>query len=450
MSTVLNPLYNLLKKNVKFHWDENCDKAFSHVKEILKSTEVLVHFNPDLELKLTVDASSVGIGAVLSHRFPSGIEKPIAFVSRTLTDAEKNYSQIEREGSAIIYGVTKFNQYLCGYKFTLVTDHKPLLITFGENKAIPQLSANRLRRWALILAAYNYKIEYVKSNLNCTDWLSWLPVREDDFVTGAYTKWVGIFPMSNIASTLQLISLVSDEFEMFLKKNNIKHLTSPPYHPSSNSAAENVVKTVKNLLKKSLLNNTDGDLNCLLCRFLFDYRNTPHCTTGVSPAILMFGCSLRTRFSSFLPFTNNENEFCNKDINDVAEKVKRVKEKQVKYSNGKNYTKFEIDKIILVKNYAIVNKPDFIKGKIVKVIGNRTYLVEIPELQKKWKRHTNQIRKFTFVESRIPFDSSGSSNNNNESKDPSSENSCNNESAETLVTNRPKRMIKPVDRLCYE
>lgn len=175
MSTILNPLYNLLKSNVKWHWSDKCVRAFQEVKEILKTAPVLVHYNPELEVSLTVDASAVGIGAILTHKLPSGEEKPIAFASRTLSEAEKKYSQIEKEGLAIIFGVLKFHQYLYLKKFKLVTDHKPLLTIFGDKKSIPQFSANRLRRWAVILSGYNYVIEYVQSSKNNADWLSRMP-----------------------------------------------------------------------------------------------------------------------------------------------------------------------------------------------------------------------------------------------------------------------------------
>ena len=104
-------------------------------------------------------------------------EKPIAFASHTLTNAEHNYSQLEKEALSIIFGIQKFYQYLYGRKFTLVTDHKPLITILNPRKGIPSLAAARLQRWALILALYQYEIEFKPTDKHSNaDGVSRLPL----------------------------------------------------------------------------------------------------------------------------------------------------------------------------------------------------------------------------------------------------------------------------------
>jgi hypothetical protein len=176
ISMTLTPLYQLLRKGVNFVWTKECSEAFMAVKRSLMSSSVLAHYDPDLPLCLTTDASSSGVGAVISHQMPDGTERPIAYASRVLNAAEANYSQIQREALAIIFAVKKFHQYLYGRRFLLRTDHKPLVSIFGEKGGIPSMAASRLQRWAVILSGYRYDIEYVPTDKNGADALSRLPV----------------------------------------------------------------------------------------------------------------------------------------------------------------------------------------------------------------------------------------------------------------------------------
>lgn len=84
----------------------------------------------------------------------------IGFVSRTLTKAKQNYFQIEKEALSYIFGIKRFHSYFYGYRFTLITDHKPLLSLFKEQKAIPCQASGRSQRWPLVLAAYEYNIAF--------------------------------------------------------------------------------------------------------------------------------------------------------------------------------------------------------------------------------------------------------------------------------------------------
>ena len=160
LATILHPLNQLLQTNRKWNWTQECSDAYQLAKDQIVSAQVLTHYNPALPISMAADASAYGIGAVISHRLPDGSEHPISFASRTLTPSERNYSQLEKEALSLIFGVKKFHQYLYGRKFSLITDHKPLTAIFGSKKGIPTLAAARLQRWALLLSAYNYDIQY--------------------------------------------------------------------------------------------------------------------------------------------------------------------------------------------------------------------------------------------------------------------------------------------------
>lgn len=146
MADLLAPLYALLSKDVEWRWSEAEQLAFENSKKSLATDSLLVHFNPELPLILMCDASSYGIGAVLAHRMSDGSERPIGYASRSLSKAERHYSQIEREALALVFGVKKFHSYIFGHCFELVTDHKPLLALLHQYKPTSaQASASILK-----------------------------------------------------------------------------------------------------------------------------------------------------------------------------------------------------------------------------------------------------------------------------------------------------------------
>ena len=167
LSTCLAPLYSLLQKRSHWSWGPKQHKAFEEAKNLLTSSSMLTHYDPSKTLILACDASPYGIGAVLSHKVEDD-ELPIAFASRSLAPAEKNYSQIDKEALAIVFGVKHFHQYLFGRHFMIKSDHKPLQHLLGERKGVPAMASARVQRWALTLSAYNYTVQYVpgKDNAN--------------------------------------------------------------------------------------------------------------------------------------------------------------------------------------------------------------------------------------------------------------------------------------------
>jgi len=177
LSQSCEPLYKLTRDNVQFKWTKECESAFQDVKHAISSAPVLAHFQQSLPVGLSCDASSVGLGVVLFHKYPDGSERPIAFASKTLSSSERNYSQIEKEGLSIVFGVKRFFQFLYGRQFLLVTDHQPLLAIFGSKSGLPSLVASRLHHWAWYLSGFQFQVIYRNTNLHGNaDALSRLPM----------------------------------------------------------------------------------------------------------------------------------------------------------------------------------------------------------------------------------------------------------------------------------
>ena len=202
LATRLAPLHRLLQKDVKWSWGTAEEASFLGVKEMLLQDRVLMRYDTDLPLVLATDSSSYGLRAVLSHRTPEGVERPIAYASRSLSETEKKYSQIEKEALSLVWGVKKFQMYLEGHRFTLVTDHQPLKYIMDPGKAVPVTAAARIQRWCLFLGAFSYSIEFrgTRQHANC-DGLSRLtqpsaPADKPDEVEIFHTTVVEALPVT--------------------------------------------------------------------------------------------------------------------------------------------------------------------------------------------------------------------------------------------------------------
>ena len=113
LATTLHPLNRLLKHDAQWRQTSECADAFKQVKEALVSSQVFAHYDPKLQIKMAADTSSYGIGAVVSHVYPDGSERQIAFTSRTLFKGERNYAQLEKE-ELLVYVVRHFHTYMEG------------------------------------------------------------------------------------------------------------------------------------------------------------------------------------------------------------------------------------------------------------------------------------------------------------------------------------------------
>lgn len=567
-ATRLAPLYLLLQKRQPWTWGLPQRQAFQAAKHLLTSSALLAHYSDQKELIVACDASSYGVGAVLSHREPDGTEKPIAYASRALAPAERRYSQLDKEALAIVFGVRKFHQYIYGRHFSILSDHKPLQHLFGEHRAIPPMASSRLQRWAITLSAYDYSILYrsgkhhanadlfsrlplpvAKANIpqpgdcvllfeclqvdplsaadikkwtdrdpilskvrsfllqgwpthlegeeglqpylrrqeelstenGCVMWGSrvvvppparnkvievlhdthpgitrmkglarsyvWWPGMDtaiEDQVKGchlcqqsqkspsraplhpwewperawarvhidyagpfeghmflllvdAHSKWIEVHPVkqANSITTIQKLRAVfathglpelivsdngsvftSSEFKEFTSRNAIRHVTTAPYHPSSNGLAERAVQTFKAAMKKI----TAGSVETRVARFLFQYRLTPHASTGRPPAELLLGRRPRSLLDNLKP--------------DISAHVRRQQERQkLNHDTHVSDRQFNVSDQVFVRQFSQGNSPvTWIPGTVEAVRGPLSYLVRLLD-GRLIRRHVDHVRR---------------------------------------------------------
>eukprot|EP00794_Sanderia_malayensis_P019767 gene19767-biopygen16415 len=169
-ATITEPLRQLTRKDAHFAWTETHQEAYDKLKTTLINSPVMTYFDISKETSILVDASHVGLSAILSQKAHGSSESQIiAYASRALTDTEKRYSQTEKEALAIVWGIEHFHLYIYGAPFVLYTDHKPLEFIYKNPLSKP---AARIERWMLRLQQYNFSVVYKSGTDNPADYLS--------------------------------------------------------------------------------------------------------------------------------------------------------------------------------------------------------------------------------------------------------------------------------------
>ena len=171
LAQISQPLRDLLSKKNSWIWERPQQEAFEKLKSEVATTCVLCHYNVDAKTKISADASSYGLGAVLLQ-FQKNKWQPIAFASRSLNETD---AQIEKEALAITWACERFSEYILGKEVELETDHKPLVPLLGS-KHLDSLPP-RVLRFRLRLMRFQYNIKHVPGKeLYIPDTLSRAPV----------------------------------------------------------------------------------------------------------------------------------------------------------------------------------------------------------------------------------------------------------------------------------
>ena len=214
-------------------------------------------------------------------------------------------------------------------------------------------------------------------------------------IVDAHSKWLEVFLVASTSATLMIdklrtlfaqfgipqmvvtdngSSFISQEFMSFLKKNGIRHITSAPYHPTSNGLAERAVQTFKSGIKRM----QGGSVQEKLSSFLFTYRNTPHSTTGVSPAELLTGRRLRCRLDLLKP--------------DLQAKVGNQQLNQkIIHDCGVKERGFQAEDKVFVRNFR--SGKQWLPAVVIRKTGPVSYLVRLVASQMIWHRHQDHVKR---------------------------------------------------------
>ena len=175
------PLRDLLSKQCHWLWGNAQRQAFNELKQLLSSQPVLALYDPNKRTIISADASSYGLGAVLTQVQDDGNNRPVAFASRALSKTEQRYAQIEKEGLAITWACERFQEYVIGLEFHVETDHKPLVPLFST-KILDELPP-RIQRFKMRLMRFKFSISHVPGkSLTTADALSRAPIRTSQHV----------------------------------------------------------------------------------------------------------------------------------------------------------------------------------------------------------------------------------------------------------------------------
>ncbi|GJS87112.1 reverse transcriptase domain-containing protein [Tanacetum coccineum] len=329
---------HLLEKNTPFIFSEDCILAFQTLKKKLTEAPILIAPNWDQPFEIMCDASDYAIGAVLGQRIEKHF-RPIHYASKTMTEAETNYTTTEKEMLAVVYAFEKFRSYLIMNKSVVYTDHSALKYLFNKKDA-----KARLLRWVLLLQEFDFKVIDTKGAENyAADHLSRLenpyenifdpkeitetfPLETLSVLTSKdqstpwgnkyilvavdyLSKWVEAKALptndarvvvkflkslfSRFGAPRAIISdrgthFCNDKFDKVMSKYGVTHRLSTPYHPQTSGQVEVTNRGLKRILERTVGENR-ASWSDKLDDALWAFRTAYKTPIGCTPYKLVYG-----------------------------------------------------------------------------------------------------------------------------------------------------------------
>ncbi len=215
-ATCVQPLRELTKKNVKWRWTQVEEKALNELKSRIAKTS-LRYFDTALRTELSVDASPVGLAVVMAQYDPRQPDQKhvVLNASRTLSNVEQRYSQVEKEALAVVWACERLHLYVYASEFDIVTDNKAVELIFGNPNSKPKA---RIERWALRMMPYKFNVIHRPGRDNIADYLSRNPMpaieREHEVMAEAYVNFVSSVAIPAAINKAKLVAATSSDQAM--------------------------------------------------------------------------------------------------------------------------------------------------------------------------------------------------------------------------------------------
>ena len=204
LAKIMAPITRLTRKSDTFVWTDECEAAMELVKEKYTNAPILISPKWDLEFHVHTDASNIALGVMLAQNVIGKADQPIAYASRLLNSAGKNYTTTKREALAMVYALNKFRHYLLGNKFVFYVDHMALVHLVNKQQV-----SGRIARWLLLFLEYDFTVVYKPGRSHVmADALSRLPNGE---------AATGVQDQTSDASLFSVTGVWYEDVEKFLR-----------------------------------------------------------------------------------------------------------------------------------------------------------------------------------------------------------------------------------------